>query len=295
MKKFKLLSLLAIAGLLVSAACGDGRKSGRPVVAVTEAPLAWAAAALAGDSADIITLLPAGADPETYEPTVNQLAALGRADALFMLGTPGFEAQTVRTVSSNFPDLNLEKVTEGIKRIHDRAHANATETGNKPGSLIEEGDPHITASARNMRVIVANMARALAERYPERRKLIMHRADSLEALLDTLDFHLARTFDKAPNRKFVMTHPSLGYLSRDYGLTMVPLMQEGREPTPREYMQSLQEAQGAAIFVAEQVHDPSRAAEAARMLGIPMVMVNLNSEDWREQLTTVAGEMTRQR
>src|SRR5262245_60387784 len=71
-----LLSTLATAG------CGDeagGSATGTPVVVVTSTILGDIVETLAGDAAEVEVLLPRGADPHDFSPSVRQAEAMSRA------------------------------------------------------------------------------------------------------------------------------------------------------------------------------------------------------------------------
>lgn len=91
MKQIHSLFLALSLCILLPVASGcKGRKTdthGRRVnVTVTIAPLEYFVKAIGGDSVSVTTLLPQGADSETFEPSVERMRAVGNADMLVSVG-----------------------------------------------------------------------------------------------------------------------------------------------------------------------------------------------------------------
>lgn len=283
-------------------ACGNRaseKQSGmsQPKVAVSVAPLERLASTLMGDSASVVTLIPPSADPETYEPTLATMKGLAESEVYFSLSTPGFERNVERMLPANFPSLESVDLSKGIKPLYDHSHgghghrhAHGQGEDDHAGHSHEgeEPDPHYLTSVRNVIVVVREMAGALANRWPERTGGIMARRDSLLDELNRLDHTLDSLFSAAPSRRIAVTHPSLGYLARDYGLTQVTLSGGTREMTPREYAEALGQAGKVGLLLTDLSHDPTRAAEASRQLGIPLMTLDLNSGQWLESLRQIA-------
>lgn len=103
----------ALASTLVLAACSaagagvpgsstDTADSRLKVVASTPI-LADLASAVAGDRAQVTSLVPAGADPHTYEPSLRDVRDVAYADLAFTNGLLLEQQKLVRTVESNLP------------------------------------------------------------------------------------------------------------------------------------------------------------------------------------------------
>ena len=83
----KHIPLLLIIVLLVSCNMGKSEKSQdneKPVIAVTIEPQRYFTEAIAGDKFDVISIVPKGSSPETYDPTPQQLVSLGDSKAYLL-------------------------------------------------------------------------------------------------------------------------------------------------------------------------------------------------------------------
>ena len=75
----------------------------RPVVFVSIPPQAWLVKRLAGDAAEVQTLLAAGANPHTYEPDSRQLRKLSEASLYLTVGMPFETPLITRAATLNSP------------------------------------------------------------------------------------------------------------------------------------------------------------------------------------------------
>src|SRR5512136_1776273 len=80
------LVLALVAALLGGMACKPENSSDKLTVVATIFPLADFVKNVAGDKAEVVTLLPAGASPHTYEPTPRDMEAVHRATLLVVNG-----------------------------------------------------------------------------------------------------------------------------------------------------------------------------------------------------------------
>ena len=281
MKKASLLCIL----MLLLCGCGSGSKEGRTAIAVSFEPQAALLKEMAGDSFDIVTLLPAKYDPETYQPSVSTMRSLADADIYFTLETPGFETTLAETISDNFPDLEIVDTSEGIDRIYG---THAASSGSPEGF-----DPHMMTSIRNCVRIADRMAVTIAERYPEKADEIRKGHDRLVKRLRALDDSISHMDIRG--KAFMVGHPVLSYFARDYGLVQLPLETDGKEASPAQIavrIDSIRKA-GPVVYVLENADYNDREVNAARQLQLGWIEVTLNSADWLDHLMRIAHEIDR--
>ncbi len=82
------LLLLLLAGMVSACSQQDGSK---PTLTVTIAPQKYLLDKITGDKYDVVSMLSANADPETYDPTVTSMMGVQKSDLFFRVGTIGFE------------------------------------------------------------------------------------------------------------------------------------------------------------------------------------------------------------
>lgn len=278
------LTLLSI--LLTMCGCSSGNKESRSAIAVSFEPQAWMLRQITGDDFDIVTLLPAGSDPENYQPSISTMRGLGNSDAFFTLGTLGFEKSLTDNISSNFPDLKIIDSSEGIEKImgtHGHSHSHSHEE--------ENFDPHLLTSFSNCIVIARNMTESLASLYPDKADKYREAGNNLVARLQEMEDSVAAMNLK--DKAVVIRHPSLSYFARDYGIRQIPLQEDGKETSPLQLKRRLEEIRNTSpsLFVSEKEHASPSDSETAKELGIGLIEVSLNSSQWLDDLMRLSKEI----
>ena len=131
MKKF--CFLLLIATLLFSCK-QEGQQNkkkndDKPVITVTIEPLRYFTEAIAGDEFTVVSMVPKGSSPETYDPTPQQLVDLARSKAYFRIGYIGFEQTWTEKLTDNAPHLQFFDMSKNVELILDDTHAHHHKTG----------------------------------------------------------------------------------------------------------------------------------------------------------------------
>ncbi len=275
--------------LLTLCCCGRPDQSERPVIAVSFPTQASLLEDIAGEDFDIVTLLPAGSDPETFQPSISTMKELGKADVFFTLGTQGFEESLTENLRTNFPNLKIIDCTRGVEKISD-THVVAAGSHSR---TLEGFDPHIMASARNSATVAENIAGLLSELYPDKATTFRSNSDEVVTRINAIDDSISAM--GLEGKTFVIRHPSLSYFARDYGLTQIALSDVSKETSPKQLQQRLETAASGKpeIFIIEKEHTSAADSETARMLGLPVIEVSLNSSDWLIDLKRIADEIDR--
>ncbi|MDE6523446.1 MAG: zinc ABC transporter substrate-binding protein [Muribaculaceae bacterium] len=286
MRLFSIFSLV----LIILSGCSGGQKDDRPAIAVSFEPQAWMMRQIAGDDFDIVTLLPAGSDPETYQPSISTMKSLGKADIYFTLGTDGFEKSNLAGIVSNFPDLKVVDCTEGVEKITG-THGHHDHDGHDHDG--EEFDPHILASIKNSIRIADNITRYLMSIHPEKANIYLQSGEKLKMRMQAMDDSIGNM--NISGRSFAMRHPSLSYFAKDYGLTQIALQADGKETSPLQLRKQMEEIKnsGTRTFIMEKEHASSGDEETAKQLGLQTIAVSLNSADWLNDLMKTANEINR--
>lgn len=280
MKKTELL-LCVMTILLFS--CGRQGGSSRTQIAVSYEPQAWLLKQIIGDDMDIVTLIPAGSNPETYQPTMSTMKRLSDASVYFTLGTRGFEESTAESVSDNFSRLQVIDTSIGIDKIFG-THSGATDYGNG-------FDPHLTTSLRNCIKIAENMTIVLTKLYPERADIYLANCRNLTDRLTKLDKELIGR--RMAGKTIIVQHPILSYFAKDYGIHQIALEIDGKEPTPVELSAKIDTIRKACptLAVIDKSQNSILEKQVAKELSIETISVNLDSKDWIEEIKRLADEI----
>ncbi len=291
--KLQTLTLILLTVLPVSCRRHSGysnENNDRPTVTVSIAPQAWILEAIAGDSIRINTLLDTGANPETFEPGINNMKLAAESSLLLLSGNLGVERQLAERLRENTPGLTISDTSRGIKPIygtHDHAghhhHDHAHETA----------DPHTWTSVRNARIIAGNMLSALISVDPDNETYYRNRASRLDSQLDSLDSAIASRFEQLQSRTFMIWHPSLSYFARDYGLEQISVGMEGRETTVQGLRSIIDRAQssGAPILFVQSDFDPRQAETLSRETGARVITISPLDHDWISQINIITDAL----
>ncbi len=189
---------------------------------------------VAGEAVDLTVLLPPGADPHSYEPTPQEMAAVAQADLLFTNGL-GLEIFLERTIQNAAGNAMVVAVSEGVDPLQP-----AQDKGQDDPSHQTEGDPHVWMDPNNVVVWVENIAAALSELDPVNAPAYQANAASYQATLLELDAWVRQQVESIPpeNRELVTDHLMFAYYARRYGLSqvgaVVPTISSIAEPSAQE-------------------------------------------------------------
>ena len=108
-------TFLYILAALLAASCKNSSvqnnksEGDKPVITVTIEPLRYFTEAIAGNNFNVISMVPKGSSPETYDPTPQQLVDLAKSKAYFRIGYIGFEQTWMDKLTDNAPHLQLDR------------------------------------------------------------------------------------------------------------------------------------------------------------------------------------------
>jgi zinc/manganese transport system substrate-binding protein len=215
----RLLLAPLLAAALLGAGCGSGATDGgdRLTVVATTTFAAELAAAVAGEDAEVVTLVPSSANPHSYAASAKDRAALDRADLVVAFG-------------HNYEEgLPLDRLRGALFEIAEHVgdeHAEEAHEGEEEGADAhghEGRDPHVWMDPLLMAGAATELGDTFAEEDPARAAAYRRRAEEHRADLTALHEELRETLASVPagSRKLVTSHDSLAYFAERYGFTIV--------------------------------------------------------------------------
>ncbi len=199
-------ALAVAAGLVVTTAGCSSAGSDRPLVAVTTNILGDVVTEVVGDAADVMVLMPAGADPHSFEVSAKEAAQLRTADLVVENGL-GLEEGVARHVEA--------AASDGVPVFTAGDHVDALEWTTEDDS---GPDPHLWTDPERMVDVVEALDADLRDAGVE--------PTGTDAYLDelaTLDDEMTDAFAGIPEdrRALVTNHHVFGYLADRYGFRVV--------------------------------------------------------------------------
>ncbi len=280
-----LLSLLILIPTLCS--CKQTNADHRPIVAVSIEPLRYVVEAVAGEKFQVVTLMPQGASPETYEPTPRQMASLSDCALVMRCGTLGFEQTQLPQMVSTAKGAKLIDLGNGIKPIEEEGHAHSDD------ATDHSIDPHLWMSPQNLSQMAVNAAQAICKADPDNTAYYKERLEAFQKSMKSLDAELQQTLSTTPHKAFLIYHPALGYLAQQYGLKQLAVEHDGKDPSAA-YMQQLIsqcKTQGVKVAFISKEHTGKAAQRIAHEAGIRVVSINPLAYDVAEQMQLIAKEL----
>lgn len=249
-----IIAVLAIAALAFALRLPAGRQGPQTgsfdndniTIATTIFPLADIARNVAGERANVIQLLPSGADPHSYSLTPRQVADLQNARALFVIGhnLDNWAADSAAR-STDIPVIVVDRNIE-----------------------LRELDPHYWLTIPNAKIIAQTMSDELSRLDPENSDYYSQQTASYLAELDQLEAELQTAARTASNKNFIAVHGAWSYLAGHYGFHLAATYEpvEGQEPSLNDLreLQAIVSEHGITAFYDEPAKHTTSAAHFIR-------------------------------
>lgn len=293
---FKVLPVVCSVALLLLAGCKSDKDDSRLVLAVSIEPQRQMLEQLAGDKFRIVTMMPTGENPETYELSPVRRLDLEDAEAYFTTGNLLFEENIKMSVkdTSKFIDLS-----EGIDLIYGTHSHVGEHPGFLPGDQGEHdrhhlADPHVWSSVKNARKIARTMTDVLIGLDEDNAEEYKQRLSAYDSHLDSLDRVLERKVQGIPGKAFFIWHPSLSYFARDYGLEQISFGSEHKEISAEKMgeVMNMAKEKNVKVFIYQSSVDGRPAEVIKNNLGAAIVSFNGLEYDWEKELIKVADGLT---
>lgn len=285
---------LFLLSLFVTGCTSPTRQPVKEQLYVSILPLRSIVEQIVEDDFKVDVLVPAGASPESFEPTPRQYAALNRSKLIFNIGLIDFEQNLLR----DFPDREkLVNLSQGIRLLegscsHGHTHEAAEKKGKDSHQKHVHGiDPHIWTSPRALKQMAVNAYEALHSTFPDSIRYTKN-YEKLLVRLDSLDAACAAALRQANVRIVVIYHPALTYYAADYGLEQLAVEHDGKEPSARHLarlIETAREKKVRSVFYQAQ-YPASTVKVIAEDIGARSVKIDPLREDIIENI----GEITRQ-
>jgi len=171
---------------------------------------------------DVTLLVPMGADPHDWEPTIRDREKLQKADVIIVNGI-GYE-HWLGSFDSNDNQGILVDTSNGISTLDSEKHDDHTKEDDHDGHEEEDKhnhgdlDPHIWLNPVYAQLQVKNIANALSNSDPTNKNYYQSNAAIYNKELDLLDSKI-RTELSGCKTDFITFHNAFSYFSEEYGLT----------------------------------------------------------------------------
>jgi len=264
------------------ASCGrQNDEPGERIITVSIAPFKYFIEEIAEDDFAVNIMVQEGADPHIYEPYPEQINNLRRSEGYISNGYMGFEMiwlDRFYEINQRMKSLSL---SDNIALLVD--------DHNHEGDHGEGADPHYWMSPRCGMVIASSVMEYLCELNPSNRQMYEANYQRLILEIQEVDVKAQSLFSGFRNRSFMIFHPNLGYLARDYNLEEISIEFEGKEPSPskmKELIDNARKKRLKTIFV-QREYDTKNARAIADEIGADVKIIDPLSEDWMKSISDI--------
>lgn len=289
-KHFGSILLSALAALSITG-CGSLPITDYNTITVSIEPLRYVTQAVTGQTFDIETLTPAGASPETYQPTPQQIANMNNSLAYIRVGTLGFERTQLDKITENMPHLLCIDASRHIPPIpHRHLHPSHAKTADGDAG----SDPHTWTSPRNMKMMADNICEALAALDTTNTRLFVTNFERFASRMDSLDNVIRHKLDAAKSRAFLVYHPALAYFARDYNLKQFSVEEDGKEASAERLAELIEECKAADVKVVfvQKEYAGRTARTIADEIGARIVEINPLAYDYEQEMLKIVTALT---
>lgn len=194
---------------------------------------------IAGDKAEVVSLIPSGVEAHDWEPGTADMIALSKAD-LFIYSGMGMEPWA-------------EKIIDGA--ANDELAVVEASAGIEPLGTEGVTDPHVWLDPENALRQLENIADALVEADPQNAEYYKANLETARTKIKELDGEFAEIAEKAADKEIIVTHGAFGYLCNAYGLEQYMIEGISGESDPssaamRDVIEYLRGKEKRAVFYA---------------------------------------------
>ena len=274
--------LVAVVTLALAVVAGSPVRADTPLVVASFYPLYEFSRQVAGDRAEVVTLVPAGVEPHDWEPSPQDVVRMQKAK-LFVYNGAGLEPWVEKLLKdANAKGVVAVRTTERIALLtgerHGHEHAQEAQSGAPSKGATHPVDPHVWLDPVRAQAQVEAIRAGLAKVDPANAAAYAANAQAYRSKLAALDAAFASGLKQCARREVVTTHAAFSYLARRYGLTQISIsgIEPESEPSPADLaalVKQVKERKIRYVFF-ETLVSPKLAETLAREVGAKTLVLD---------------------
>lgn len=271
--KFARYVILAFSAITLTSCSFSSPKTSQQITVSIE-PLRYFTEQIAGNRYKVVTMVPGGMSPETYEPTAKQMMALDESTLYIKVGQIGFERTWMSKLKANAPHTRIVDTSVGITPVK---------------TLNGIIDPHTWMSCHNARQIAYNIFNALKQTSAKDSAYYRANLNKLLTKIKATDQEVNKLL-AGKTKAFLIYHPILTYFAHDYRLTQIPIEEEGREPSANQLQSIIRLAKQQKIktlYIQKQFNNRNTEI-ISKDLNLPSTAIDPLNYHWNQQMITIA-------
>jgi len=272
---FKIIFFIILSTQLSSTSYADTKDLIKIFVSIP--PQKFLVEQIGSDRVSVRTMVNPGSNPETYEPTPKQMAALSESQLYFKIGVP-FETAWIDKIEKLNQDLIVIYCCDKI-------------VSHKTSSY--DLDAHIWTSPKNAKFLATLIKNTLVGFDPQDKNFYENNYAILIDRLDALDRDIHNQLVQLNNRYLIVSHPSWGYFADTYNLKQLSIEQDGSEIRAKKLSRLIELAKAEnihTVYTQKQVNNAS-AKILAREIGAKLVELDPLAENYIENMRQVVTKI----
>ncbi len=268
--------------LIALLSCGrKGNEQEAGIITVSIPPFKYFVEGIAGDLFIVNVMVPTGANPHIYEPTPDQILNLRKSVAYISDGYLGFESIWLDRFYEVNRKMKRLSLSESIDPIYSVDH--------EDGDHDEIADPHYWVSPSCAQKMALALKKFLTELTPENKVLYEANYNILTEKIESADIKARELEISGKGKTFMIYHPNLAYLARDYGLNEISVENEGKEPSPLHLKELIDMAKrdSLTVILIQKEYDTKNARVISEETSLKPELIDPLSEDWLTSVTDI--------
>lgn len=269
MKSLKIISSLI--AVLILTSCST-EKSSKENIVVTIYPFKAIIQELVGTEIKVDVLLPASADPHSYEMTPSDYNKIQSA-RIFFYGAESLDGWAAKFDVKN--KVELLKIIPNDFLIEIKMGDDHSSHSNDDSHHHYGIDPHFWSDPLTVNSMLDSLTNILIDHYPEKKDLIRKNSEEFSKKLFELNNKITEEIKSVNHNKVFSAHPFYNYFFNRYGIEVVGSLEisPGKQITPK-YLKNIsdeiKQKNVKAIFINKQ-HISKPAKVLAESVGVKLV------------------------
>jgi zinc transport system substrate-binding protein len=276
-KLFKYIFIIPIIIVILGCKSGSHKKN---CISVSIPPVKYFVDKLTDKKIKVNVMVPSGVAHDTYEPTPKQLQKLSDSRLYIRIGYLGYERSWIHRLEELNPEMNVVNLSDAIELICGEPI--------KHGDHYHEGgiDPHIWMSPKTMKRLLPVIRNALISSFPNIQETVDKNYNNIFREVNNMHFEYTLKTQFTKNKKFMIFHPALTYLAKDYNLEQISIEFEGKEPSPARLAEiiKLSKRERIKYIFIQAEYDENNAKQIASETGATLVKINPMAYDWMKMM-----------
>lgn len=261
--------------LLLLISCNrQGANNGSKIITVSIPPFKYFVEAIGSEDYSVNVMVPAGSNPHIFEPVPAQISKLRKSVAYISDGYLGFEITWLDRFYETNRSLKKLSLGDNIELIRSGAHSK--------GGHMEAADPHYWVSPKCALVMAESVKSFLCDLNPVNKEKYENNYLNLIKTIREIDNKAKDLFSGFQKKTYMIFHPTLDYLARDYGLEELAVEYEGKEPSPARLKELIDRSKSdnIRIIFVQKEYDTKFARAIAAETEAVVTTIDPLSENW---------------